>query len=138
MSEAEYVALSAAGQEDVWLWRLLESLKEKQSSATMVQEDNKLTIQMSINPVHHQQMKQISLKYHFTRDLIGNGTISLQHCELKKMLADILAKPLPWERFFKLWSSLGLCSTPVTWEGVLKSQALSMHAHNMHSHMHTC
>ncbi len=43
-SEAEYVVLSAASQEAVWLRELMKSLKEMQKAATVVQEDNKLTI----------------------------------------------------------------------------------------------
>ncbi len=112
-SEAEYMALSSASQEVVWLRKLMENLKENQKSATTVYEDNKSTIQMANNPAHHPRKKHIGLKYHFARDMVNNGTIVLQYCESKKMLADILMKPLARERFSELRSSLGLCSAPI-------------------------
>ena len=49
-TEAEYVALSYATQETIWLRKLLESIGLKQPIATTINEDNQSTISLVKNP----------------------------------------------------------------------------------------
>ena len=50
-AEAEYVALSIATQEIVWIRRLLVDLTTKQRQATVLMEDNQGAICIAKNPV---------------------------------------------------------------------------------------
>ncbi len=54
--------------------------------------------------------KHISLRYHFTRDLVENGTVALQYCQSGETTADILTKPLPRENFEMFRRELGMRS----------------------------
>nr|GFD31621.1 retrovirus-related Pol polyprotein from transposon TNT 1-94 [Tanacetum cinerariifolium] len=50
------------------------------------------------------------VKFHFLRDLVGRGTVQLQHVGTKEQIADIFTKPLHREVFVKLRERLGVCS----------------------------
>ena len=56
-SEAEYVALSIATQEAVWLRKLFGDLQASLKEPTVAMEDNKGAIAMAKNPVSHGQSK---------------------------------------------------------------------------------
>ncbi|CAB4043298.1 Hypothetical predicted protein [Paramuricea clavata] len=60
-TEAEYMALSLATQEAIWLRRLLENIGVKQKESTVMCEDNQAAIQLSRNPKFHNRTKNISM-----------------------------------------------------------------------------
>ena len=107
-SEAEYVALSSAAQEAIWLKRLLIDLNVIHDCPIVIQEDNQGAIAMSKNPVFHGRTKHIDIRYHFIREAVVNGTIELEYCNSENMVADIFTKALSKPRFEKLRACLGL------------------------------
>ena len=107
-SEAEYVALSSATQEAIWLKRLLIDLNVIHDCPIVIQEDNQGATAMSKNPVFHGRTKQIDIQYHFIREAVVNGTIELEYCNSENMVADIFTKALSKPRFEKLRACLGL------------------------------
>ncbi len=70
-AEAEYVALSSAAQEAVWLRRLASELRFKQSEPTVIFEDNQSAMAMSQNPQFHRKTKHIDIRYHFIREKVS-------------------------------------------------------------------
>ncbi len=66
-AEAEYVALSQAAQECVWLRRLLSDLG-MDVSPVMILEDNQGAIAIAKNPVDHSRTKHIDIRYHYIRE----------------------------------------------------------------------
>ena len=107
-AEAEYVALSTATQEAVWLRKLLKDFGEAQDQATMVMEDNQGAICIAKNPAEHLRTKHIDIRYHYIREALSENIIKLDYCPTQHMLADILTKPLPKERFEMLHNKMGL------------------------------
>ena len=107
-AEAEYIALCATAQEVVWLRRLLSELGEDQEAATEVFEDNQGTIAMSKNPVNHNRTKHIDIRYHYVREAVEDGIITLTYCPTKEMVADLLTKPIPREQFQMMRAGMGL------------------------------
>ncbi len=100
--EAEYIAVSSATQEAVWLRRLLSSVGAKVAGATVIFEDNQGAIAMSKNPVSHARTKHIDIKFHYIREAVENGSVQLKYCSTEEMLADLLTKPLtkvPFQKF---------------------------------------
>ncbi len=68
-AEAEYVALSTATQEAVWLQRLLvTTLKAIPNEPIILMEDNQGAIAIAKNPIAHARTKHINIRYHFIRD----------------------------------------------------------------------
>ena len=77
-SEAEYVALSSATQEVVWLRKLLiADLKVALQQPTVLMEDNQGTIAIARNPVAHARTKHIDIRYHYIREAVQNGIVNL-------------------------------------------------------------
>ena len=107
-AEAEYVALSAATQEAIWLRRLLTDVGESLEDPVVINEDNQGAIAMAKNPVGHARTKHIDIRYHFVREGVQNGAIILKYVATDEMIADILTKPLPKHPFEKLVMELGM------------------------------
>jgi len=112
-SEAEYVALSMATQEAVWLRHFLSDLTVTELDIpTVVMEDNQGTIAIAKNPVGHAHTKHMDIRYHYVREAVQNGIITLEYCPTEAMTADLLTKPLSKGRFETFRLAMGL-SKPV-------------------------
>ena len=60
-ADAEYMSLSGATQEAVWLRRLLSNFKFCHEEPTLIKEDNQGTIAIARNPVSHSHTKHIDI-----------------------------------------------------------------------------
>jgi hypothetical protein len=96
--EAEYVALASATREAVWLRRLLRELGVDQSSV-VIHEDNQGAIALASNAVVNQRSKHIDVRYHFVRDCVSAGLITLDYLPTEDMIADLFTKALAKLRF---------------------------------------
>ena len=110
-TEAEYIALSVATQEAVWLRRMLDDLQAKPKDPTVLMEDNSGAIAIAKNPVSHARTKHIDVRYHYVHEAVQDSTINLTYCPTEEMAADLLTKPLPCGRFETLRINMGLIST---------------------------
>lgn len=110
-SEAEYVALSSAAQEAVWLRRMLTELGAS-PECVILMEDNQSAIALAKNPVSHARTKHIDIRYHYVREVIQSGTVDVQYCPTAEMNADLLTTPLPIGPFEKLRVALGMDILP--------------------------
>ena len=73
---------------------ILNNLKFLQRSPIIIHEDNKACIDFSNHNVHHAKSKHIQQRYHYTRDVIQKGKISLAYIPTSDNSADIMTKPL--------------------------------------------
>jgi hypothetical protein len=101
LSEAEYVATSAAAQENIYLRSLLAGFDRTQHGPTTVWEDNTACILMSENPVNRERSRHVDVKYHFLRERVHLGEIKLFKCFGTQNVADYLTKRLPHPAFAK-------------------------------------
>ncbi|TPX52374.1 hypothetical protein PhCBS80983_g06488 [Powellomyces hirtus] len=102
-TEAEYMALSFATQETIWLRSLLRKLQipeylNESARPTTIYEDNQSCISLAMNPVHHARTKHIDIRHHFIRDHVDKE-IHLEYLPTAEMVADSLTKPLPAPAF---------------------------------------
>ena len=107
-TEAEYVALSCATQEAIWLRRLLNEIHFITDLPTIINEDNQGAIELSRNPKHHNRVKHIDISFHFARERVASKEIEVIYCPTEKMIADVMTKPLPRDKFESFRSSLGV------------------------------
>ena len=107
-SEAEYVALSSAAQEAVWLQRLLADLRSAPSGPTLLMEDNQGAIAIARNPVAHARTRHIDIRYHYIRETAQEGAIDLRYCPTNEMIANLLTKPPSRAQFERLRSIMGM------------------------------
>jgi hypothetical protein len=99
-TEAEYVALSGAGCEAVFVRGLLQDLGFTQVSPTIIFEDNTGCLVLSKDEaVLHNRTKHIDIKYHKIRELVAGGVINVVQCSTTDMIADVLTKLLPRDTF---------------------------------------
>lgn len=111
-AEAEYIALSSATQEAVWLRQLTSELRFEQTKPTVIYEDNQSAISLAQNPQFHGRMKHIDIRHHFVREKVTDGMIEIKYCRLNGMLADMLTKGLSRTVFETLRKSAGVVPVP--------------------------
>ena len=98
-TEAEYIATSTTCREAVWLKNLLERLFSEKLEPTLIRHEKKIYIKISENPVFHDKLKHIEIKYHFIRYMVQKGTIKLQQIATDEKIVDVLTKPLSIMKF---------------------------------------
>lgn len=108
-SEAEYMAATAAACQAVWLRKLLADLRQEQIGPTEIRCDNKATITMTKNPTFHSRTKHIETCFHFIRNLVVSGAISLNFCRTNEQIADSLTKSLPHIKHYFFRLEKGVC-----------------------------
>jgi hypothetical protein len=70
--------------------------------------DNKPAIALTKNPVLHDRIKHIDIKFHFLRDCVDGGQIVIEFVETGRQLADILTKSLGRLRFMEMRKMIGM------------------------------
>lgn len=106
-TEAEYMALSSAIQEAVWLMQLSNELNYAVKPITIYC-DNQSAIKLSESDGYKQRTKHIDIRYHYIRDLIKQGKINVEFLETGKMVADSLTKSVNKAKNVFCAESMGL------------------------------
>lgn len=107
-SEAEYIALSSAVSEAIWLSGILNDLNLKRScDPVTIFEDNQGCIGMAKN-CESKRSKHIDVKHHFIRDHVSNGSVKIEYVKTEDQLADIFTKPMEAGRLQQLGRRLGI------------------------------
>lgn len=92
-TEAEYMSMSAATQEAIWL-RGLHNELFGEKLACIIHCDNKGAIHLANTTAHHPRTKHIDLRHHFIRDNVAKGVVKFDYVKTAEMLADFLTKPV--------------------------------------------
>ena len=114
-TEAEYMALTQAVKESLWLQGILDDLGARKHLTEMrnISIDNQGAIPLAKNPEFHARTKHIDIQYHFVREHIEKGDIGLTYCHTSKKTADIFTKALPQPAFTTHNVALGLIDLSV-------------------------
>lgn len=70
--------------------------------------DNKSTISIIHNPVHHDRTKHVEVDRHFVKKKLEQGMISVEYVPISNQLADLLTKGLTEQAHEFLVGKLGL------------------------------
>lgn len=97
-TEAEYISLSEAIREGIWLKGICEELKFNQGSIE-VNCDSQIAIYLSKNYIYRETTKHIAVKYNFIREIIADGIVQVLKIHTSINLEDMLTKTLPGETF---------------------------------------
>ena len=90
-SEAEFVAVSQAGKEVLYLRALLKGFACPQTRPTELWEDNASCILMSENPTTRERSRLVDVRVHFFRDMVRDGAVKLIKCAGTQNVADASA-----------------------------------------------
>lgn len=107
-TEAEYRAITEAGQELVWLRNMMGKFGLDDENPTVLHSDNLGAIHLTSKSVFHGRTKHVEIHYHWIREIVKAGKLEIQHCPSELMIADLLTKPLGKPQFMKLRKMLGL------------------------------
>jgi hypothetical protein len=110
-TEAEYMALSDATKEGIYLRKLLNELCDENIEKVSILTDNTGSIKLAENPIFHKRTKHIDIRHHFIRDALKNGIINVNFVSTEDMGADILTKALPSAKHYKCCKIIGLEDT---------------------------
>jgi hypothetical protein len=91
----------------MWLKRLLSDIVGGEIQQPVLKMDNQSAIALSKNPVRHDRSKHIDTKFHFIRECVEDGRISLGYVGTQEQLADVLTKALGRARFCELRGRIG-------------------------------
>ena len=108
--EAKYVVATKAACHAVWLRRLLKDMGHTAKDPTFIFYDNNSATQLSKPNVFHRKIKHIDTRYHFIRELVNDGQISLLFCGSKEQFGDMFTKPLGTSAFVYQREHLGIDS----------------------------
>jgi hypothetical protein len=111
--EAEYIAAALSSCQEVWLNNLMNELCEVKNSNVVIKVDNTSAINLAKNPVAHGRSKHIEMRFHYLREQVSKGILTLEHCKSELQLADIFTKATQVEVFKRLRDLMGVTSIPI-------------------------
>ena len=79
-----------------------------QDSSTTIYTDSQSALAVAKNPIFHAHTKHIEVYYHYVRERLSAGEISLVYVPTQDNLADLSTKSLPREKFEAFCKALGL------------------------------
>ena len=110
-TEAEYVALSIAARQGLWICQLMSELgREAYIRRIRIKSDNEGALSLVKNPRVHDRSKHIDIVYHHVRDLYARGKVTVGYVPTKEQPADMLTKVVPREQFERNLHAIGMRS----------------------------
>jgi hypothetical protein len=111
-TESEYVALTHAAKDIIWIHKLLAEISpvypERPLLPSTVFCDNQGAIRLSKDSTFHARTKHIDVHFHFICQTISQNHISLDYIPTTDMIADIFTKSLSFHKFSGFRSLLGV------------------------------
>ncbi|XP_044316696.1 secreted RxLR effector protein 161-like [Drosophila rhopaloa] len=92
-TESEYLAMSSAAKEAVYLKALLNSLGWT-CETVKIFNDNQIAQSLVKGFGFHPRRKQIDVRHHFIQDMYKSGDIDIEYMQTDKMPADVMTKGL--------------------------------------------
>lgn len=107
-TEAEYIALTEATQEAVWLRRLLKDFEGNTLETTVIFEDNQSCLKFIYNKKFSHRTKHIDTKAKYLKDLLKQEIMEYKYCPTDQMPADMLTKALGKIKLKRMAEDCGL------------------------------
>lgn len=107
-TEAEYIALSSAVCEIIWLKQLADEINREIAKKVTVFCDNQSTIKLSESDAFRPRTKHIDIRYHHLREKIEAGVIDIEYIPTGEMAADSLTKAVTAEKHNFCNEAMGL------------------------------
>ena len=106
-TEAEYMAITEAVKEGIWLKGFFNELTIGKQPISLFC-DSQSAIYLSKDQMFHERTKHIDVRYHFVRDIFMKGDLSIMKISTDKNPADMMTKPLSQDKFLLCQQIVGL------------------------------
>ena len=106
--EAEYISMSFAVRELIWLRRMSLDTGVSTLSGLKLYSDNEGAISLSRNDVANERTKHIEVIFHFVKDHVAKGSVVLKYIKTEEMTADIMTKALGSVKHAKFTKAMGM------------------------------
>ncbi|KAL8147667.1 hypothetical protein AgCh_005113 [Apium graveolens] len=110
--------------------------KKQKSISTSTAEAEYIAAGSCCNPVQHSMTKHISIRYHFIREHVDEGTVELHFVPTDQQLADIFTKPLCEATFTRLQEWHVTAIPEEIWDSVPQEVLNHLLFFNMDYHHH--
>jgi len=112
-TEAEYMALTQASKEGIWVRRFMDEIsrasgEDVPATPMTIFADNQGSMALAKNPEFHSRTKHISIQQHFIREKVESKEVRLEYLPTGDMLADLLTKALPREKVERFRQDIGI------------------------------
>lgn len=97
-AESEYLALTAASKEALWLVELKDEILNDHKPIIQIKCDNKGAICLTQTGTFNARTKHISIRHYFIKELVEKKEIEIKHESTDKMIADYLTKAVPIQK----------------------------------------
>ncbi len=111
-TEAEYLALSSAANEAIFLSQLLGELGYPPPTPPIIFGDNQGAIALSKNLVFAGRLRHLRLKEHAIRERVAFKELSVSYISTDQMVANTFTKAPPRPLFLQHRLGLGVCALP--------------------------
>ncbi|KAI3516558.1 hypothetical protein L1887_15477 [Cichorium endivia] len=106
--EAEFMAATTTACQGIWLRRLVSNITGQKIPPVTIYVDNRSALDLMKNLVFHGRSKHIDIRYHFIRECVENGEITVNHVCSKEQKADILTKAMAKIKHEEMRSLIGV------------------------------
>ncbi|WVZ15791.1 hypothetical protein V8G54_013357 [Vigna mungo] len=96
-AEAEYVAVTEASKEILWMKNFLSELGHAQNDY-VVNCDNQSTIHLTKNPMFHSRSKHIDVRYHWIREAKDENKLKIEKIHTDLNWSDMMTKSIPTKK----------------------------------------
>ena len=109
ITKAKYITAGSCCTQLLWMQKLRHDYGICQEHLTIYC-DNTNAINISKNLVQHSRTKHIEIRHHFIRELVEDGTFTLEFIHTDDQKADLFTKPLDSKLFKFLRQNIGVIS----------------------------
>ena len=106
--ESELIALCETGKLALWMNELLRALDKKADGSMVIFEDNSAALQIAKTGQRKPANRHIDVRYFWMHQKVNEKKLELQKCATQDMLADILTKALPRDKFEPMRTLIGV------------------------------
>ncbi|KNZ79988.1 Copia protein, partial [Termitomyces sp. J132] len=93
--EAEYIAVTHAVQQALWMYKFLTEIDIPQQLLINLHVNNQSLITLATSTKGHSHTKHIDIRHHYICKCLYNSDITLTHVPSTKNIANLFTKPLP-------------------------------------------
>lgn len=102
------MAIAEAVKHALYISKFIKELNVNNLDNIVIYNDNKGAQLLSRSAIVHPRTKHIDIKFHFIRDALRDGSLSLQYMSTNSMPADVLTKLLSRDKHYFCMSEMNV------------------------------